>query len=197
MWKHVTFWDEVILEGHPLRDELISYLRDGVSVYDFLVDSSRGPSRALPYSVERFPRAVFANRIPSSHASFVDVEMNSLVERGCLVKWSSVRGPSGPVRPGLIKALSVEETKPRLIYDARPLNQRCKRIRFTMDTVARVANVASEGCFQGSLDDSSAFHHILLNPASRPLFGLEYRGVDYVWCVLPLGFVKARTCTIP
>ena len=53
--KHVAFWDEVILEGHPLRDELIPYLRDGVSAYDFLVDSSRGPSGALPYNVERFP----------------------------------------------------------------------------------------------------------------------------------------------
>ena len=166
MPKHVTFWDKVILEGHPLRDELISYVRDGVGVYDFLVDSSRGPSRALPYNVERFPGTVFANRIPSSHASFMDAEMNSLVERECVVMWSDVRGSSGPVRPRLIQTLSAEETKPRLMYDARPLNQRCKRIRFTMDTVARAANVASESCFQGSLDDSSSYHHILLKPAS-------------------------------
>ena len=101
-----------------------------------------------------------------------------MVRRLCLV---------GPVRPRLIQALSVEETKPRLIYDAWTLNQRCKRIRFTMDTVARVANVASEGCFQRSSDDLSAFHHTLLNPASWPLFGLEHRGVDYAWCVLPFG----------
>ena len=60
-----------------------------------------------------------------------------------------------------------------------------------MDTVARVANVLSEGCFQGSFDDSSAFHHILLNPASWSLFGLEYRGVDYVWWALPLGFCES------
>ena len=82
---------------------------------------------------------MFANRIPSSHASFVNAEIKSLVERGCVVKRSEVRGPPGPVRLRLIQAVSVEETKPRLIYDARALNQRCsKRIRFTMDTVARV-----------------------------------------------------------
>ena len=75
--------------------------------------------------MKRFPGAVFANRIPSSHASFVDAEMNSLVGRGCVVKWPDVRDSSGPVRPRLIQALSVEETKPRLIYDAWPLNQRC------------------------------------------------------------------------
>ena len=63
-------------------------------------------------------------------------------------------------------ALSVEETKPRLIYDARPLNKFLKHIPFSMDTVARVANVASEGCFMTSLDDSSAFHHIHPHPPS-------------------------------
>ena len=62
---------------------------------------------------------------------------------------------------------------------------------FTMDTVARVANVATEGCFQGSLDDSSAFHRILLNPGSWPFFGLTYRGVDYVWCVSTFGWCES------
>ena len=106
--------------------------------------------------------------------------MKTLVERGYVVKCFDVRGLSFPVRPRLIQGLSAEETKPRLIYDAQSLNQRCKRIRFTMDTVARVANVACEGCAQGSLDYSSAFRQILLNPASWPLIGLEYLGVDYV-----------------
>ena len=45
--KHVAFLYEVFLEDHTLRGELISYLRDEVSVYDDLVDSSRGPSRAI------------------------------------------------------------------------------------------------------------------------------------------------------
>ena len=71
--------------------------------------------------------------------------MKSLVERGCIVKWSDTHGPSGPVRPRLIQALSVEDAKPRLMYDARPLNQRSTRILFSMDTVARVDKVASEG----------------------------------------------------
>ena len=189
--RHVEFWDAVVLQGHPLRDELVSYLRDGVSVHSFLLDSCRGSSTASPYNEKHFPGAVFANRIPPAHAEFVKAEMKSLVARGCIVKWADVRGPAGPSRPRLIQALSVEETKPRLIYDARPLNQRCKPIRFTMDTVARVANVASEGCFQGSLDDSSAFHHVLLHPASWPLFGLAYQGVDYVWCVLPFGWCES------
>ena len=57
-----------------------------------------------------------------------------------------------------------------------------------MDTVARVANVASRGCYMTSLDDASAFHHILLRPSSWPLLGFSYAGTDYCWCVLPFGF---------
>ena len=41
-----------------------------------------------------------------------------------------------------------------------------------------------------SLDDASAFHHILLRPSSWTLFGFSYRGVDYVWCVLPFRVLR-------
>lgn len=33
-----------------------------------------------PYNAEIFPGAVFANRIPSAHADFVDAEMQSLID---------------------------------------------------------------------------------------------------------------------
>ena len=48
-----------------------------------------------------------------------------------------------------------------------------------MDTVVRLANVASQGCCMTSLVDSSAFHYILLRPSSWYLFGFTYGGVDY------------------
>ena len=189
--KHAAFWYEIILPDHPLRETLVSYVRDGVSVHEFLLTSHKGTSVESPYNREKFPGAVFANRIPSAHAEFVRTEMQALITRGCVVKWADVRGPEGPARPRLIQALSVEETKPRLIYDARPLNKVCRKVTFSMDTVARVALVASEGCFQGSLNDSSGFHHVLLHPASWPLFGLRYQGVDYVWTVLPFGWCES------
>lgn len=76
----------------------------------------------------------------------------------------------------------MEAFKPRLIYDARSLNAHCTHVAYTMDTVGAVAGMAWEGIFQGSLDDKSGFHHLLLHPDSWPLF------VDYVWTVLPLGW---------
>ena len=101
-----------------------------------------------------------------------------------------MRAPAGRERPRMIQALSAEETKPRLTYDSRPLNKVCKRTPFSMNTVGRVAQVVSEGCFKSSLDDSSGFHHVLLHPASWPLFGLQYQNVDYVWTVLPFGWCE-------
>ena len=74
--------------------------------------------------------------------------------------------PSGVERPPLIQALSAEKTKARMIYATRPLNQLCRWICYIMDTVARVASAASEGCCQGSFDNPSALHHILLHRAS-------------------------------
>ena len=62
-------------------------------------------------------------------------------------------------------------------------NKRCNHIPFSMHTVARVASVASQGCFMTSLDDASAFHHVLLRPSSCPLFGFSYGGIYYCWCI--------------
>ena len=82
--KYVEFWDGVVLQDHPLRETLVSYLRDGVSVHEFLFDSHRGASVDLPYKTDRFPGAVFSNRIPPTHADFADAEMHSLIARGCV-----------------------------------------------------------------------------------------------------------------
>ena len=186
---HAGFWEECILRDHPLRDTLTSYIRDGVDLYDLLLPKFRGESPSLPYNVEHFPQRIFSNhRWPLEFDNFVDAEMQSLLDRGCISRWADVKSSTGPVRPRMIMALSVETSKPRLIYDARPLNSCTRKIPFAMDTVARVASIASSGCYMTSLDDSSAFHHVLLRPSSWPLFGLSYKGVDYCWCVLPFGF---------
>lgn len=186
---HSGFWKNHILRDHPLRDTLTSYIRDGVDLYDLLLPKYRGTSPLCPYNTDRFPQRIFSNhRWPPEFDRFVDTEMQSLLARGCIARWDDVKAPNGPARPRMIMALSVETSKPRLIYDARPLNSCTRKIPFPMDTVARVAGIASSGCYMASLDDSSAFHHILLRPSSWPLFGISYKGVDYCWCVLPFGF---------
>lgn len=58
-----------------------------------------------------------------------------------------------------------------------------------MDTVGTVAQVGWNGCYQGSLDHRSGFHHVLLPFASQSLFGSCWEdGVDFVWTTLPFGW---------
>ena len=64
-------------------------------------------------------------------------------------------------------ALSVEPSKPRLIYDARPLNKHVGDFPVSMDTVGREAQITAEMCCVMSIDDASAFHHIGVVAAPR------------------------------
>ena len=103
--------------------------------------------------------------------------------------------PSGVERPPLIQALSAEKTKARMIYATRPLNQLCRRICYIMDTVTRVASVASEGCCQGSFDNPSAFHHILLHQARSRCLVWPTGGGGVMWGVsCCLGDLRKPEC---
>lgn len=57
-----------------------------------------------------------------------------------------------------------------------------------MDTVGTITQVGWQGCFQGSLDDRSGFHHVLLELHVWSSFGFNWRGVDYVCTTLPFGW---------
>ena len=63
-----------------------------------------------------------------------------------------------------------------------------------MDTVARVADIAEEGIYMGSLDDRSGFHNLSLQPESWPLFGVSYDSTDYVCTTIPFGWNDSPVC---
>ena len=79
------FWDKVVLQNHPQRAQLLSHLKNGVSVFEFLTEPYRGTSREAPYRPGSFLGASYPNRIPEEHAEFVRSEVTALVKRGCLV----------------------------------------------------------------------------------------------------------------
>ena len=184
----IQFWDTVVLKEHPLRDRILTWLRHGVTVYEFLLDDAKGSEIDSPFNESSFPGEIYPNRIPETFTAFVNTEVHDLHLRGCIVPWKQVRAPDSPLRPRILQTRSIEPTKPRLIYDARPLNKHCKHVPFTMDTVGTVAQSGWRGCYQGSLDDTEGFHHVTLHPASWELFGFVWAGVDYVWTTLPFGF---------
>ena len=186
--REFPFWRDVLLANHPERNTILTWVRDGVSVYDFLLPDARGVSVEQPFNPAVFPGEEMPNRVPEEFHEFVTREVATLVSRGCLVPFEEVRTSEGPARPRVIMPLSVEPSKPRLIYDARRLNATCRHVSFSLDSVGSVAALGWKGCYQGSLDDKSGFHHILLHPASWPLFGVVWEGITYVWTVLPFGW---------
>ena len=129
--KHVDVWDGVVLQGHPCRDTLVSYLFEGVSVHELLIASHRGgrwATRTMRVnSRELYLRIVSRQR---TEASLTPKRHSSA--RGGVAKRKDVRRRAGPERPRLTQVLSVEETKSRVTYAARPLNQLCRRIRYTL-----------------------------------------------------------------
>ena len=54
--RHADFWNDIILQDHPLRGTLMSYLREGVGLHDLLLKEYRGPSIDCPYVDFEAPR---------------------------------------------------------------------------------------------------------------------------------------------
>ena len=133
--QKLPFWEKFVLCEHPNRDQFLPFLRDGVELYNRQLTQFRGLSVGQPFNPGRFRGAIFRNRIPAEFTDFVDSKIASLASLGGIAKWSEVRGPGGPTRPRMIMSLSVEESTPRLIYDARQLNACIKDFRFSMDNL--------------------------------------------------------------
>ena len=178
----------MLLIDHPDHTTILTWITDGVSVYEFLVPGAGGLSVEHPLTPVVFPGEKLPDRVPDEFRELVAGEVATLVRRGCLVPSEEVRMSDGPSRPRLVMPLSVEPSKSRLIYDARRLNAACRHICSSLDSVCPLAALGWEGCYQDSLDDKSGFHPALLHPASRPLFGAVWEGTTYAWVVLPFGW---------
>ena len=155
---------------------LVSYLRDGVDLSrpsQINIEARRSTARIAWAASVRRGSGKKEKTHPARLRKVVDAEMQALVDRGGVVKWADVRDSGGRPGPRLAISPAVEETEPRLIYNARPRNKRCKKISFSMDTVEWGASVASQGCFMASVDDASAFNDVLLRPSSWPFFALS------------------------
>ena len=105
----------------------------------FLSPDARGVSIGQPFNPVVSPGEEMPNQVPKEFREFVTGEIATLVSRGCLVPFKDLRTSKGPSRPKVIMPLSVESSKPRLIYDARRLNAPCRHVCFSLDSVGSVA----------------------------------------------------------
>ena len=84
--------------------------------------------------------------------------------------------------------LTIEPSRPRLCHDNRFLNLWIKDSPFCLANLAIIPRYVSKGSFQSVCDDKSGYHHILLSPDSRKLFGFQWNGYYYVCNAIPFGW---------
>jgi hypothetical protein len=82
--------------------------------------------------------------------------------------------------------------KRRLIWDGRHVNHHLRKRPFRMETLQREGRALFErSCFGGTLDISSAYHHVDMAPDAFPYLGFEWDGSFYCFEVLPFGLSSA------
>ena len=187
--RQVDAW-RVVLEGHPQRESLLSYLTSGVRVQDFLQDYS-GRWQGKYYSSALPPPIILANH-PSldEFKGFVEEEIKKGIAVGAMRLVGAVNDPNVR-RPRLVQPLGVEPNKPRLIYDCRYLNLWCRHVPFGFDLLTDIPRLSAlVGKFVAglALDHASGYYHFFLSDDSEEFFGFEFGGFYYVYRVLPFGW---------
>ena len=82
--------------------------------------------------------------------------------------------------------------KRRLIWDGRHVNRHLRKHRFRMETLQREGRALFERShFGGTVNISSAYHHLEMAPEATEFLGFEWEGVFYSFEVLPFGLSSA------
>ena len=100
-----------------------------------------------PLNVIVFPGEEMSNRVSEEILKFVAGEVTTLMSRGCLVPFEEVRTSGGPARPRVAMPLSVEPSKPHLIYDGRRPNATCRHACFSLDSVGSATALEWKGFY--------------------------------------------------
>lgn len=119
------------------------------------------------------------------YEDFVSQSIKELEKQGCVVEVKD--------RPWMVCGLSVDDSRdePRLIYDARPLNDCLFIERFKYENVNTARDVLEQGGFLFQFDIKSAYPHVRVNPDHWGMLGLEWEGRWFVYTVLPFGLATA------
>jgi hypothetical protein len=82
--------------------------------------------------------------------------------------------------------------KRRLIWNGRHVNRHMRKRPFRMETLQREGRALFErSSFGGTLNVSSAYHHVDMAPDAFPYLGFEWEGSFYCSEVLPFGLSSA------
>ena len=152
---HYDVWDNILQDFHK-RDEVLNYISQGVSVYDFF-KPFKGQFKGKYYDSPLPPKMIFENNKIS--LKFQDFISNCILERvsnGSLSIWEK-KGECEP--PHLVIPITVEPNKPRMCHDERFLNLWMNTPHVTFDPITDIPRYVDQDHFQTKLDDKSGYDH--------------------------------------
>ena len=175
--ERVAFWRDV-LHATPT---VLKWIERG---YDLPFQ------RTKQGQVRRPPRSSARNHPGADEfAFFIDESLPELLAAGAVRVW---KGASPPI---IISPLNVVPKnvagKYRLILDLRILNAFLLEYVFKMETLGKRRAMFVPGAWLISLDIVSAYYHISVRECDLTYLGFQWRGVTYVFCVLPFGLSTA------
>ena len=140
------------------------------------------------------PRANFTNHVEPNFKDWVTSQITAMVKNGAIkpVGKSGFDDDGRPMpQPHIVTPLSVEPTKPRLIFDGRPPNLFGRRVALKLPAVGTIPQLCRFGDFQATFDHKSGYYHVSIHPSEYEYFGFEWDGMYYVLMVLPFGWCEA------
>ena len=181
------FWDQEILKDHPHRDNLLKWIK-GVEIEEFLNSYTSTEFQGMKLDSYYPQPKEFSNYVPEEFIPFMDQQVQEWVGNGALLQWEKAKKEGDPAIPTVVSPLGIEPTKPRALWDGRYVNEFCRDIPFSMDNAAKVAEVAWEGAYFFKIDHKNGYLHVPVHENSRNYFGICWKGVYYVFTVLPFGW---------
>ena len=182
--EYQNFWEQEILKDHPHKLNLIKWI-SGVTLEEFLNSFTESEFQGETLnSYYPLPKE-FSNYVPAEFEVFMDNQIKEWVQNGALEEWDKVREPGDPFIPVVVSPLGVEPSKPRALWDGRYVNEFCRDIPFSMDNASKIAEVAWEGVYFFKIDHKNGYLHVPIHKNSRKYFGIFWKGIYYVFAVLP------------
>lgn len=192
--SHSAAWREV-LAAHPQREKLLRWVTTGVTIADFS-QCFEGSVRGVGFVSGSIPPAERLPNLPSlrDHEEFVAKTIAAGVACGAMKVWGMVAGDNKVDPPHLCLPLGVEPSKPRLIYDGRYCNKWMHFPEFSYDVLQDLPRLVSQnpalsGAF--ALDFAQGYFHVPIAAEDQRFFGFEFKGVYYVYAVLPFGWAPS------
>ena len=182
-WK---FWEQHILVDHPLKQDILSWLKFGVHLEKFLAPFLQGSYNGVRIN-SRLPQTYREhNHVPHEFQDWVASEVTSLLKMGVLKRWDPAS--MGAPCPVVVAPLIVEPTKPRLIYDARYINCFLSLPSVEMFGIGKIPSTCWKGMYLVTLDHKSGYYHVPIHPDCWKYFGVSWKGELLCYVTLTFGW---------